>query len=223
MLEQKPETVPAAQIRVPAEELARAVSALEETKAAERRAGVAPIGQVVDELRLDSTPEEIWAQVQRQRAEDAARAAARPAHAAVTPEARRRVRGWRGVKGWVWVVFWCTGGLGLLTQFNHHASNAPAGVEIGGNGQTLTTATAGKPLEVSGDHDTVTLYGDCPTLTVSGSRNHIRVEGHVGQVIANGDGNTVTYGQDLNTAAPVLSGDGDGNKVSPAVTPPADR
>ncbi len=87
-----PAQIPAAERRVSAEELARAVSALEDAKAAERLAGVAPIGQVIDELGLDATPEEIWAQVQKQRMQKAA-AKTTPAQTAV-PSALVRYR-WR--------------------------------------------------------------------------------------------------------------------------------
>ncbi len=203
--------LPAASQRVTAEELSRAVSALDETRAAEQISGTAPIGQVVEELNLDATPEEIWAQVQRQRAEDAAKAASVP-KARVSPAARRRGRGWREIKGWVWIGFWCCGGVGLVSHLTH-SDGPPAGVVISGDSQTLTSATAGKDVEVSGSGDTLTLTGDCPTLTISGDSNHIRVQGRVGRVIADGDSNVVTY---TAAPAPILYGGGDGNKVGPA-------
>ena len=61
--------VPAAQRRVTSKELARAINALEARKeaAASELAGTVPIGQVVDELKLEATPEQIWDQVQKQR------------------------------------------------------------------------------------------------------------------------------------------------------------
>ena len=207
--------LPAARQRVTAQELARAVSALDEARAAEQISGTTSIGQVVDELNLDSTPEEIWAQVQQQRVEDAAKMAAKAAPkqtARVSLAARRRVRGWREIKGWVWIAFWCCGGLGLVSHWVHPAG-PPAGVVITGDSQTLTSATAGKSVEVSGDGDTLTLTGDCPTLTITGDANHIRVQGKVGRVVADGDSNTVTY---TAAPAPILSGDGDGNRVGPA-------
>ncbi len=202
--------LPAASQRVTAEELSRAVSALDEARAAEQISGTAPIGQVVEELSLDATPEEIWAQVQRQRAEDAAKAApAQTAH--LSPAARRRGRGWRSIGGWAWVLFWCCGGVGLVSHFTH-LGGPPAGVVITGDSQTLTSATAGKSVEVSGDGDTLTLTGDCPTLTISGENNHVRVQGRIGRVIADGENNTVTY---TAAPAPVLSGGGSGNTVGP--------
>lgn len=72
--QEQPLETPAAQIRVTSEELAQAINALEASKdeSARRLAGTVPIGEVVQELRLEATPEEVWAQVQRQRAREGA-------------------------------------------------------------------------------------------------------------------------------------------------------
>ena len=70
------QNLPPAQIRVTQEELTQALAALEDRKqeAARRReeeerylAQTIPIGQAVQDLRLDATPEEVWAEVQAQR------------------------------------------------------------------------------------------------------------------------------------------------------------
>ena len=60
----------ASQTRVTPEELSQALTAIEARKQAEasRLAGTIPISQVVSELNLDSTPEEILTEVQVQRA-----------------------------------------------------------------------------------------------------------------------------------------------------------
>ena len=60
---------PAAQIRVTPEELAAALSALEADKqeAVRHRESTVPIGEVVSEMNLEVTPDEVWAQVQKQR------------------------------------------------------------------------------------------------------------------------------------------------------------
>lgn len=60
---------PAAETRVSAKELADAVAALQARKeeAARRVEGTIPIGQAVQELGLDATPDEILAEVQAQR------------------------------------------------------------------------------------------------------------------------------------------------------------
>ena len=221
--EQTPET-PAAQIRVTSEELAQAINALETSKdeAARRLAGTVPIGEVIQELKLEATPEEIWAQVQRQRAQAAREEASRAQPVALPPApvsqnkraaGRRRVRGWREIKGYAWVLFWCCGGGGLLTTALHSFRAAPAGAQISVDNQTLTSGTQGKDVEVTGDSDTLTLRGDCPTLTITGEHNRIRVEGKVGRVVTDGENNTVTY---TVGPAPVLSGDGDGNRVGPS-------
>jgi len=222
----EPQDLPAASQRVTAEELSRAVSAVDEARAAEQIHGTAPIGQVVEELNLDATPEEIWAQVQRQRAEDAAKT---PAQTGRVSPAARQVRERRKGNGWVLVVLGCMGFVGLVSQLTHRGG-PPAGVVISGDAQTLTSATAGKPVEVRGSSDTLTLTGDCPVLTVSGdanivrvqgrvetlviggSGNTVRVQGRVGKVAADGDSNTVAY---TAAPAPVLSGVGSGNRVGP--------
>ncbi len=227
--QEQPAPTPAAQIRVTSEELAQAINALEASKdeAARRLAGTVPIGQVVAELKLEATPEEVWAQVQKQRAQAAEEEArrVRPAAAPVAVPApqdvgvRQRARGWRrlgrgwsGIKGWLWVMFWCSGGLGLVTTALH-PSHPNAAVSVSGDGQTLTSGTLGKDVEVSGDKDTLTLQGNCPTLTITGDGNRIRVEGTVGRVIADGEGNVVTYAAG---PVPAVSGGGDGNHVGPS-------
>lgn len=225
--QEQPAPIPAAQIRVTSEELAQAINALEASKdeAARHLAGTVPIGEVVQELKLEATPEEVWAQVQKQRAQAAQEEAARvrptvpvnpvPQDVRVRQRARgwRRLgRGWSGIKGWLWIMFWCSGGLGLVSGVLH-PSHSTAAVSISSDGQTLTSGTLGKDVEVSGDSDTLTLQGNCPTLRVTGDGNRIRVEGTVRRVITDGDGNTVVYTQGT---APALSGKGDGNQVRPS-------
>ena len=208
---------PAAQIRVTSEEMTAAINALQAGKdeAARHLAGTVPIGEVVSELNLDATPEEVWAQVQRQRAQAAQEEAGRVRAAAPFTQSknagRRRVRVWHDVKGWVWILFWCSGGLGLVSTALHH--NSTQAVSISGDNQTLTSGTLGKEAEVSGDRDTLVLRGNCPALTITGDGNHIRVEGRIGRIIADGDRNTVVYTQG---GPPALSGSGDGNTVTPA-------
>lgn len=60
---------PAAQVRVKSEELARALASIEARRQEEARQleGTVVIGDVVQELQLDATPEEIFAEVQAQR------------------------------------------------------------------------------------------------------------------------------------------------------------
>jgi len=232
-----PSSLPASQARVTPEELNAALEALDADKqrAARLQAETVPLGEAVDGLGLDATPEQIWAQVQRQRADAAAQAAREEAAAdaprealgraaqgvweaaaqavasARTPAAgRRRVRGWREMKGWLWVAFWCSGGLGLFAELPHLIHHAPPGIEVSGDRSTLTYAVPNEDVTVSGDGDTITLSGTCKTLTVSGEHNTIRVAGMVGSIVTDGNGNTVTYSRG---PAPTVSNDGDGNKV----------
>jgi len=67
-------TSPAGQARVTPEELNKALAAIEARKQAEasRLAGTIPLQEAVSDLHLDSTPEEIWAEVQSQRVTAAA-------------------------------------------------------------------------------------------------------------------------------------------------------
>lgn len=62
--------LPAAQVRVKAEELAQALAAIElrRQEEARRLEGTVVIGDAVQELQLDVTPDELLAEVQAQRA-----------------------------------------------------------------------------------------------------------------------------------------------------------
>ncbi len=69
--ENETEPVPAAQTRIKTEELARAVAAIEARRQGEAQAlvGTLVIGEAVEELSLDMTPEEILAEVRSQQEE----------------------------------------------------------------------------------------------------------------------------------------------------------
>lgn len=71
---EQPPSLNAGQARVTPEELTAALAAIETRKQAEasRLAGTIPLDEAVSELHLDSTSEEIWAEVQSQRAKAAA-------------------------------------------------------------------------------------------------------------------------------------------------------
>jgi len=202
MLEHETEQTPAAQIpaaerRVSAEELTRAVSALEDAKAAERVAGVAPIGQVVEEMGLDSTPEEIWAQVQKQRAEAAPKPQVQSVPVLQNAKIGRQVRrGWRQGKGWLWVIFWCTGGFGLLAGLPRllHPQDITTGqtIAIGGDNETETISVQGKEVVISGDGDKITLTGKAKNVLVSGDSNRLNGTSPEDYQLM-GDGNTVKW------------------------------
>ena len=231
MLRQEPQeetnAQPAAQKRVTAEELAAAINALEadRQREASRLAGTVEIGAVVEEMGLDATPEEVWAQVQRQReaaAEKAAipplqslpqaarTAAAQAVAAATTPAAaRRRVRGWHEIKGWAWILFWCCGGLGLVTGVLHPSH----GIDVSGNHAVSTYTVHHEDATVDGDYNTITLRGDVKGLTVDGHDNTITVLGSVEAVTVDDDGNTIHWSKDPTGRTTHLEDSGNGNHV----------
>lgn len=88
MLKQEQETIsetPASQVRVTPEEMAKAMAAIEARKQQEahQKATTLTLGEAVQDLALDTTPEELFTEVKRQRAERAnAREAAEQAERA---------------------------------------------------------------------------------------------------------------------------------------------
>ncbi len=168
-----PPTIPlpvpnAADARVTPDELNAALKALED-----QQASTVAIGSVVDELRLNATPEQIWEQVQQQRAQ----AAAQPlsAQTAVPPiiaRSHRQVR-WLVVTA-IGLLF---GGVVMLNSSTHTSG----GVKI--SGQTLTMSgdgvtgpfqVQGKDVVISGDDDVIVLHGKARSVTVTGSDNKLR-------------------------------------------------
>ena len=81
-----------AQARVTPDELTQALAAIEARRQAEAAhlAGTIPIEQAVSDLHLDSTSDEIWAEVQAQRATAAQEARQRKAKLAEQQEAQRQ-------------------------------------------------------------------------------------------------------------------------------------
>lgn len=210
MLEYEPQQtpptpqIPAAQRRVSAEELTRAVSALEDAKAAEQVAGVAPIGQVVEELGLNSTPEEIWAEVQKQRAQKAAEEQpkqtpvnALPAAAfQASPRPRRRRRWWMAA-GIVLIIWSVSHNSPVQTPSvvvtpGQSVVNSGQDITISGNGQVETIPVQGKDVVVTGDGDNLTLQGEARSVTVSGDGNVLSGDAPKASSIT-GDGNNVEW------------------------------
>ncbi len=195
----------AAQVRVTPEELAAALNVLETEKqeAARHRESTVPIGEVVSEMNLEVTPDEVWAQVQKQRrqVEADAEAQAQARHAATvtdTATTRRRFRSWRDIKAWVWVLFWVSGGGGLLTLIPHLIHPAPpVGISVAGDHVSGTYTVQGvgaqRDATVSGDNDTITLRGDVRNLKVEGEDNTVTVIGSVEGVTVDGDGNKIHW------------------------------
>jgi hypothetical protein len=234
MLQHEPQeqaaATPAAHIRVTSEELAQAINALEASKdeAARHLAGTVPIGEVVQELKLEATPEEVWVQVQKQRArlavEPAAVQAAAEAKVAkkqamrlatiqALPRPRQRRRGrWWMILGIGWVVYGVAHG--SLVHMQKPSIPSSQGIVISGDNQIFTADPTGKNVEVRGDKGTITLNGNCPWLIVNGDHNLIRVKG-VTRLVMDGGNNTVIFSHG---PAPTVSGDGNsnGNKIEQA-------
>jgi|GEM_PF-1518971 len=142
----------AEQERVTPEELSRALASIETCRQAEaaRLAGTIPINQAVSELHLDSTSDEIWAEVQAQRAKadtaqhqqgqqeqaaQEAREGRRAARRAARQEQSVRLRPvaprTRGRRGWTRllvpaVVVWVLVQNGVIPRFWHHAAPVAA-------------------------------------------------------------------------------------------------
>ncbi len=207
----------AADARVTPDELNAALKALED-----QQNSTVAIGSVVDELRLNATSEQIWEQVQRQRAQQAAEAAPKPQVQTVSaqqvrqPKIGRQVRrGWRHSKGWLWVIFWCTGGFGLLAGLPHWLHHQPPGIVVSGDGvkgdyQVKGTGSQ-RDVTVTGDGDKITVHGNVRVLTVDGDDEVVAVDGSVQGVRVHGDNSKVHWTKDNEAGFPVepyeVSGD----------------
>ena len=126
------------------------------------------------------------------------------------------------MKGWAWVLFWCCGGLGLLSAAphllqhghqSHSVTRAPglviSGDAVSGNYEVQGTGDQ-RDVSISGDHDGITLRGNVRNLTVNGDYNAVQVVGSVESVQVDNDGNTVRWTKEPpgKTVQPVVSGDG---------------
>ena len=161
----------AAEARVTPEELNAALKALED-----RQNGTVAIGSVVDELRLNATPEQIWEQVQKQRAQQGQAAQTPPVQSlAVMPKTlpSRRIW-WTTITAAIGLIFF--GGV-LMFNSSTHTSGV---VKI--SGQTLTMSgdkvtgpfqVQGKDVVISGNDDVIVLHGKARSVTVTGSDNKL--------------------------------------------------
>ena len=230
---QDPLTSSAGQVRVTAEELATAINALEADKEQEARTleGTVPIGQVVQELGLKATPEELWARIQVQRAE------------AYAPQSsmhgRRTVWVWivgAGL-GWTLLITALGGGFGQGQSRNGTAvrpairvprtpviAHPPKSVSppksvgatttVSGDGSADAYNCRDSDLDVSGDGNNITVTGHCRSLTVGGDGDVITVTGTVDEVRVTGSGNNVSWNSGQAPAPPHISDEGDGNVLS---------
>ena len=150
----------AAEARVTPDELIAALKTLEN-----QQSGTVAIGLVVDELRLNATPEQIWEQVQRQRGQ----AVVKEPAGVVNAKAGQRPRSWHKVKGLMWTIFWITIGVVCVTSSSKYYSRASGNtLIINGDYYTDTILAQGKDI-INGDHDNITLRGQAHYLAVSGA------------------------------------------------------
>lgn len=212
----------AADARVTPDELNAALKALED-----QQNSTVAIGSVVDELQLNATPEQIWDQVQKQRAQtknvaqDEAQSAVR-ARVTVNGQvitqspaaARRRLRAWHDIKAWIWILFWCSGGIGVFSALPHLLHHQPPGFVVSGDGVKESYQVKGigtqRDVTVSGDNDNLTVYGNVRVLTVDGDENTVTVIGSVQGVSVSGDSSKVHWTKDSGNGIllqPNVSGD----------------
>ena len=101
------EDVPASQRRVKTAELAKAIAAIEARRAEQARAleGTVLIGQAVQEMSLDYSPEQIWAEVQARRVRKESVQACAPVGETEQPPEDAPVQGWESTPGDVYPDF----------------------------------------------------------------------------------------------------------------------
>ena len=109
------------QARVTPEELTQALAAIEARRQAEAK--TIPLDQAVSELHLDSTSDEIWAEVQAQRAKAAAQQTGPPQtqiDPRLTSPRSQRFRGWPVLIAPA-IALWIVGNAILTANGHHHA------------------------------------------------------------------------------------------------------
>ena len=201
----------AAEARVTPDELNAALKALED-----RQNSTVAIGSVVDELRLNATPEQIWEQVQRQREQ---KQVTKPAAVmAASAPARRRLRTWREVKGWAWVLFWCSGGLvwATLSPLLHHHAVSSRAITISGQAATQTGNAQGKDVVISGDSVNEEVNAQGKDVVISGNDDKIMLHGKARSLSVDGNSDTITA-----ASADTAFIDGKGDTVKWTGTPPS--
>ena len=113
------------------------------------------------------------------------------------------MRGWGEIKVWLWILFWCSGGIGLLSSVPHwlHHGPPPVGIHISGDDVSYNYTVKGtgpqRDVEVNGDNNKITLRGDVRNLSVDGDHNTVTVIGSVEAVTVDNDGNTVHWTKEL--------------------------
>lgn len=235
--------LPAAQRRVTPEELNAALEALESRRQeqAHQVQQTVAIGEVVQELDLPVTPEEVWQQIQAQRAQKSAppppaeskladmvnetlHAAAQHAHKAAGQAAAAAqsavaeamaAESYRRAQGRV-----KRRGRGgsfaaviVLACLGWAWFSAGHGLMVNGDQATETYTGYHGSLVVNGDTDQVTLRGDAGTLIVNGDHCRVTVTGTVEHIIVDGDHDTVAWGREAHGQSPSVMNNGDGNHI----------
>ncbi len=159
--------------RVTPQELSAALAAIESRKQAEASllAGTIPIEDAVSDLHLDSTPEEIWAEVNAQRQKQAQEKLAREQARLAVPTApkqfiapaRVKNRKWMGIFA-PFLLIWVLMQAGVIPNFWHHRhgaavhttqfqnlSQVPDGQEFYCATPELVPISKGKPLSQISD------------------------------------------------------------------------
>ncbi len=152
---EQPAQTPSSAPQVTPEELSAALAAIEARRQAEAAhlAGTIALDQAVSELHLDSTPGEIWAEVQAQRA--AAPQKSLPQTRTLPPKRARFLRGWPALivpAAALWIVI---GTVAPQLGSNHPSSAPPVvrslgrvsdGTEVYADNAALAQIASGRPL-----------------------------------------------------------------------------
>lgn len=146
------------QARVTPDELSKALAAIEARRQAEAAhlAGTIPLDQAVSDLHLDSTSDEIWAEVQKQRAKAAMPAAVQSTSPqALTALRPKRRRSWRRLLA-AGALLWALSATGVIPHFWSHAhpqaapnlrplSTVPDSTEVYADSLALLQISEGRP------------------------------------------------------------------------------
>ncbi len=233
-----PSSADAAQVRVTPEELTQALNALQKSKEEEASQlnGTLSIGQAVDEMGLDSTPEEIWKHIQaqrlqkeqeaqRQQEQEAQRHEAEAQKQSIGKQAEAIAAGIAAGK-----IAYDAAHAAQQRKERKRRRNGPNpifallavgcfffftghGVMVNDSHRTTTYVGNHNVAMINGNDDTITFSGDCSILIVDGNSDHIVIEGHVKHVIANGNDNTAIWSKRINSEAPSIIDNGHNNTM----------
>ncbi|WP_425145599.1 DUF3060 domain-containing protein [Deinococcus sp.] len=87
------------------------------------------------------------------------------------------------------------------------------GQMVQGDGVVRSMKCSGDAATITGNSNKLTLTGNCTKLSVQGNKNVVSVA-VVGQIVATGNGNSVTWGKALRGSKPSITQIGNGNKIT---------